>query len=115
MRYGPAAPPSVMEYLFLQTMLWAQAEGYRWFNLGMVPLAGLEARASAPLWNRVGALAFRYGEHFYNFHGLRQFKEKFHPEWRPKYLIYSGGLVLPHVLANVAALVWGGVGGVVTK
>ncbi len=115
MRYGPAAPPSVMEYLFLQIMLWAQAEGFRWFNLGMVPLAGLEARASAPLWNRVGALAFRYGEQFYNFQGLRQFKEKFHPEWRPKYLVYPGGLVLPRVLANVAALVSGGLRGAVTK
>jgi len=115
MRYGHDAPPSVMEYLFLRLILWAKEEGYRWLNLGMAPLAGLEARPSAPLWNRIGALAFRYGEHFYNFQGLRQFKSKFYPEWRPKYLISPGGIVLPRVLANVAALVSGGLRGVVVK
>ena len=104
-----------MEYLFLRLMLWAKDEGYRWFNLGMAPLAGLEARAAAPLWNRVGAFAFRHGEHFYNFQGLRQFKDKFDPEWQPRYLVSPGGLVLPRVLANVAALVSGGLRGVVAK
>ncbi|MBX3026532.1 bifunctional lysylphosphatidylglycerol flippase/synthetase MprF [bacterium] len=115
MRYLRAAPPSVMEYLFLKILLWAKDEGYAWMNLGMAPLAGLEARSAAPLWNRVGALAFRYGEQFYNFQGLRQFKSKFDPEWRPKYLVYSGGLVLPRVLANVASLVSSGLRGVVAK
>ena len=115
MRYLRAAPASVMEYLFLKILLWAKDEGYTWMNLGMAPLAGLEARSAAPLWNRVGALAFRYGEQFYNFQGLRQFKGKFDPEWRPKYLVYSGGLVLPRVLANVASLVSSGLRGVVAK
>ena len=115
MRYVRAAPASVMEYLFLKILLWAKDEGYAWMNLGMAPLAGLEARSVAPLWNRVGALAFRYGEQFYNFQGLRQFKSKFDPEWRPKYLVYSGGLVLPRVLANVASLVSSGLRGVVAK
>lgn len=115
MRYRRGAPASVMEYLFLRILLWAKDEGYARMNLGMAPLAGLEARAAAPLWNRVGALAFRYGEQFYNFQGLRQFKNKFDPEWRPKYLVYPGGLMLPRVLANVASLVSGGLTGVVAK
>jgi phosphatidylglycerol lysyltransferase len=59
MRFVRAAPPSVMEYLFLRILLWAKDEGYAWFNLGMAPLSGLEARATAPLWNRVGAFAFQ--------------------------------------------------------
>ena len=115
MRFVRAAPPSVMEYLFLRILLWAKDEGYAWFNLGMAPLSGLEARATAPLWNRVGAFTFRYGEQFYNFQGLRQFKGKFDPEWRPKYLVYPGGLGLPRVLANVASLVSSGLRGVVAK
>lgn len=115
MRFQRDAPASVMEYLFLRILLWAKDEGYTHLNLGMAPLAGLEARAAAPLWNRVGALAFRYGEQFYNFQGLRQFKSKFDPEWRPKYLVYPGGLMLPRVLANVAGLVSGGITGVVAK
>jgi phosphatidylglycerol lysyltransferase len=115
MRYTPDAPPGIMEYLFLQLILWGQGEGYRWFNLGMAPFSGLEDRAFAPLWNRLGAFLFRHGEHFYNFQGLRQYKEKFSPEWTPKYLASPGGLALPRILTNVATLISGGLKGVLNK
>jgi phosphatidylglycerol lysyltransferase len=115
MRYLPQAAEGVMEYLFVCLMLWGKAQGYRWFNLGMAPFSGLENRALAPLWNRLGAFVFRHGEHFYNFQGLRQYKEKFGPEWRPRYLASPGGLALPQILANLATLISGGVKGVVTK
>jgi hypothetical protein len=49
------------------------------------------------------------------FQGLRQFKQKFDPECRPKYLVCPGGLLVPRVLANVASLVSGGLRGVVAK
>jgi phosphatidylglycerol lysyltransferase len=104
-----------MEYLFIQLMVWGQQKGYRWFNLGMAPLSGLEDRALAPLWNRLGALVFRHGEHFYNFQGLRQYKGKFNPEWTPKYLASPGGLALPRILTNVATLISGGLKGVLGK
>jgi phosphatidylglycerol lysyltransferase len=58
---------------------------------------------------------YRYGEHFYNFQGLREFKEKFDPTWEPRYLASPGGLALPRILANVAALIGGGMRGVVAK
>jgi phosphatidylglycerol lysyltransferase len=115
MRYLPGAAEGVMEYLFICLMLWGKEQGYRWFNLGMAPFSGLENRALAPLWNRLGAFVFRYGEHFYNFQGLRQYKEKFDPEWRPKYLASPGGLALPQIFANLAALISGGAKGVVAK
>lgn len=44
------------------------------FSLGMAPLAGLEVRKGARLWNRFGVLLFRHGGTFYNFEGLRAFK-----------------------------------------
>jgi phosphatidylglycerol lysyltransferase len=115
MRFRPDAPLSVMEYLFIQSMLWAKQQGYNWFNLGMAPLAGFEDRALAPLWNRLGAFIFQHGENFYNFQGLRQYKEKFIPEWRPKYLASPGGLALPQILANLATLISGGVKGIFMK
>lgn len=104
-----------MDYLFVALLRWGSAEGYARCNLGMAPLAGLEARRLAPLWARAGALVARRGEPFYNFQGLRAYKQKFDPVWEPRYLASPGGLVLPRVLANVATLVAGGLSGVVRK
>ncbi len=115
MRHAAGAPAVVMDYLFVQLMLWGRANGYRWFNLGMAPLSGLEGRAIAPLWSRLGTLVYRHGEHFYNFQGLRQYKEKFEPTWEPRYLACPGGLALPRVLADVAALISHGFRGVIAK
>jgi phosphatidylglycerol lysyltransferase len=115
MRYTTAAPGGVMQFLFTELMLWGQAEGYRWFRLGMAPFSGLESHALAPLWTRAGAFMYRHGEHFYNFQGLREYKERFDPVWEPRYLASPGGLALPRILANVAALISGGIKGVVAK
>jgi phosphatidylglycerol lysyltransferase len=115
MRHLPDAPRGTMEFLFTKTMLWGSAAGYHRFNLGMAPFSGLPDRALAPLWARLGARLFRHGEHFYNFRGVRQYKEKFHPEWTPRYLAAPGRLSLPRVLAAVASLVNRGLGGVVTR
>ena len=55
MRHTRDAPNAIMDFMFAELMLWARAEGYRYFNLGMAPLSGLEQRRLAPLWNRTGA------------------------------------------------------------
>ena len=115
MRYEPGIPNGVMEYLFLQLMLWGKEEGYNWFDLGMAPLSGFEDRGLAPLWNRAGAYIFRHGEHFYNFQGLRQYKEKFYPQWVPRYIACPGGLAVPRILVNISALTSGGLKGVFLK
>jgi phosphatidylglycerol lysyltransferase len=115
MRYDDDAPAGVMEYLFTELMLWGRAQGFAWFSLGMAPLSGFEHHRLAPLWNRLGALLYRHGENFYNFRGLRAFKEKFDPVWEPRYLASPGGLALPLVLTQVASLISGGVTGVVAK
>ncbi|HEY7611853.1 MAG TPA: bifunctional lysylphosphatidylglycerol flippase/synthetase MprF [Gemmatimonadales bacterium] len=115
MRYDPGAPRGIMEYVLIELMRWGKGEGYAWFNLGMAPLSGLESRALAPTWSRFGALAFRHGEHFYNFRGLRQYKEQFGPVWEPRYLAVPSPLALPRVLSNLATLVSGGLTGVMVK
>ena len=115
MRHGPGAPKTTMDYLFVSIARWGREQGYRTFSLGMAPLSGLEDRSLAPLWTKLGARLYRHGEYFYNFQGLRQYKEKFAPEWRPRFLAAPGGLRLPVVLANVAALVSRGLKGVVAR
>lgn len=115
MRYASDAPSGVMEYLFIELMLWGRARGFSRLSLGMAPLAGLEERALAPAWHRVAGLVYRHGEHFYGFQGLRAYKDKFDPEWEPRYLATPAGLALPRVLADVTALISGGIGGVLTR
>jgi phosphatidylglycerol lysyltransferase len=115
MRHTRDAPKGIMDFLFVELMLWARAQGYRYFNLGMAPLSGLEQRRLAPLWNRTGAFIYRYGEHFYNFEGLRKYKEKFQPEWQSRYLAAPGGIALPRILLDVSRLISGGVMRIVTR
>ncbi|MEZ4283024.1 MAG: bifunctional lysylphosphatidylglycerol flippase/synthetase MprF [Myxococcota bacterium] len=115
MRYDADAPSGVMEFLFTEVMLWGKEEGYTWFSLGMSPLSGFEHHRLAPAWSRLGALLFRHGENFYNFRGLRGFKQKFDPTWEPRYLASPGGLALPIVLSRIASLISGGLVGAVRK
>lgn len=111
MRYLPGAPGFVMDTLFVELMLWSAAQGYRWFSLGAAPFSGIENRQLAPIWNRIGAFVYEHGEHFYNFEGLRAFKEKFSPEWSPNYLACPGGLAAPQILYEVNVLISGGIRG----
>ena len=115
MRYRPDAPRNVMEALLLNLMLWGRGEGYRRFNLGMAPLSGLEVSAIAPVWTRLGNWLFERGETWYNFQGLRAYKEKFHPAWEPRYLAYPGGLALPRITADVSALIARGYRGLLRR
>ena len=115
MRHADDAPRGVMDYTFITLMTWGREQGYAWFNLGMAPLAGLERRALAPAWSRMGALVYAHGEHFYNFRGLRQYKEKFDPVWSPRYLASGGGLSVATTLLDVTSLVSGGLRGAIAK
>ena len=109
------APAGVMDFLFTRLILWSKDNGFGWFNLGMAPLSGLDDHILAPWWNRVGAFVFNHGEHFYNFQGLREYKNKFDPVWVPRYLVLPGGLALPQVLTNITALTSGGLKGVFSR
>lgn len=108
MRYHRNAPRSVMEALLVHVLAWGKAQGYQWFALGMAPMSGFESSPIAPLWARAGRFLYTHGEGIYKFQGLRAYKEKFHPVWKPHYLAYRGGFTLPRILADVAVLVAGG-------
>ncbi len=115
MRYNDDAPKGVIDYLLIECMLWGKQEGFQWFNLGMAPLSGLEQHALAPTWHKLGRMVQRYGEMFYPFEGLRKYKEKFLPVWRPRYLAAPDGLAMAGALLDVTSLISGGVGKVLRK
>lgn len=115
MRFDPSAPNGSMEVLFGRLLLHFKQEGYRWFSLGMAPLAGLSENPVAPLWHKMGRAAYDHGEAFYNFHGLRAFKNKFDPIWSPRYMAVAGGLNPMLAIADVTVLISGGIRGVISK
>lgn len=116
MRFHPELSPNgTMQYLFVKLMLWGQQQGYEWFSLGVAPLSGLQNRPMSPLWHKVGATIFRHAEHFYNFQGLRAYKDKFKPKWVSAYIAVPNIMDLPPALMDTSALVSGGVLGMVRK
>jgi phosphatidylglycerol lysyltransferase len=115
MRHVPGAPNGTMDFLFTQLMLHYKAQGVQRFALGMAPMAGMETHELAPRWHRFGRWLFHSGESFYNFRGLRSFKDKFHPVWEPRYLAAPQGVATLLSLADVTALIAGGLRGVFSK
>ncbi len=115
MRYEPGAANGLMEYLIVSLLFWGKEQGYQWFNLGMAPLSGLELRPLAPLWNKIGNTIFRFGNEFYNFDGLYQYKNKFDPVWQPRYLAAPAGLSMASALLSVTTLISGKLKGVFSK
>ena len=109
MRHFDDAPPGLMDYLFTELMLRLKADGYAAFSLGIAPLSGLESRRGSRWTARLGALVFRHGGHFYNFEGLRNFKDKFDPVWRPCFLVAPPRANILLVATDAAALIAGGV------
>lgn len=92
-----------------------KADGYTRFNLGVAPLSGLPASPLRRSWMRVGRFVYRHGGAFYNFEGVRAYKDKFAPVWQPRYLVYPAGLSLARVVADITALVAGGYQGVIPR
>jgi len=115
MRYFPSEASGMIEFLFINLIEHYRDQGVREFSLGMAPLAGLEARHGLRIWNRFGGLLFRHGGAFYNFEGLRNFKQKFHPEWRARFVAVPGGTMPLVVLKDVAILIAGSPAGLIRK
>lgn len=115
MRYADDAPHGLMDGLLVNLMLWGKERGFKRFNLGMAPLSGLSERPLSPLWHKAGLALHTYGQSYYNFEGLRRFKEKYHPVWLPRYLASPGGVALPRVLIDVTTLISGGLRSAVSK
>ncbi len=88
MRRRCAIENGTMDFLFISFFLWAKARGYASFNLGLSALAGIGERPNDPAVERALRSIYEHVNQFYNFRGLHEFKEKFHPEWSPRYLIY---------------------------
>ncbi|MCB0061877.1 MAG: DUF2156 domain-containing protein, partial [Caldilineaceae bacterium] len=104
MRRRAEVAPETMEFLFVETLQWAKERGYQTFNLGLSALSGVGEEATDPALEQALHYIYRHVNEFYNFQGLHTFKEKFHPEWSPRYLVYPGTGNLLRVLWALQAI-----------
>ena len=107
MRYRDDAP-RVMDFMFTSLFIYGKERGYKRFNMGMAPLSSVGEIRGAHTRERLANLFFQHGETWYNFQGLRLYKEKFGPDWVPRYMAYQNAWEWPAAIAHVSALIAGG-------
>jgi phosphatidylglycerol lysyltransferase len=110
MRHTNDSPRGTMDLLFARLIEWGQTQGFQEFSLGMSPLKDIQADAIAHdgHWVQFADAIAKHGERFYNFKGVRTFKEKWQPEWRPRYLLVpSRRHALPALLACAVEIAGG--------
>jgi phosphatidylglycerol lysyltransferase len=105
LRSADARSPAAMEFLICRLAMALRDDGFQRFSLGAAPLAGVGAALAPSRWSRLAAFLWRHGDRFYNFQGLRAFKNKFNPEWEPRYFVSSGALGPFVALADAVALI----------
>ena len=115
MRYIGTAPKSCMDFLFCKLLLTFKAQGFQRFSLGMAPMSGMSRHRLANRWHKLAQFIYTHGARFYNFQGLRAFKQKFNPTWEARYLVTTPGYLPIVALKDIAVLVSGGYKGVISK
>ncbi|MCW9706522.1 bifunctional lysylphosphatidylglycerol flippase/synthetase MprF [Fodinibius salsisoli] len=108
LRYRSGVPHGVIDFMVAQTMKWGAEQGYQRFNLGLAPLSGSNEQQFSSRWGRLINFVYTYGENIYGFKTVRSYKEKYRPDWQPKYLVCPAGLAMPGILSSLAKVVGGG-------
>jgi phosphatidylglycerol lysyltransferase len=101
MRRYPRVESGMMEFLFASMLQWAKEQGYETFSLGLSTIVGVGEKPDDPRVEQALHTIAEYISRFYNFRGLHDFKERFHPRWEPRYLVYPGPTSLPLVLTTM--------------
>jgi phosphatidylglycerol lysyltransferase len=97
MRHRAQVDSGLMDFLFVSLLTWAKEQKYASFNLGLSALSGVGEQSDDQAIERALHYLYRNVNRFYNFRGLHAFKEKFHPIWSPRYLVYPGTSNLPAI------------------
>jgi len=101
MRHLSKVEYGTMEFLFARLLQYAKENGYSTFSLGLSAIVGVGEKPDDPRVEKALHTLSEYASRFFNFKGLHNFKEKFHPDWQPRYLIYPGAASLPQILSTL--------------
>jgi phosphatidylglycerol lysyltransferase len=108
MRYLQHSESGIMDYLFVSLFQWAREQGFATFNLGLSALSGVGEHSDDPIVERALNFIYQNVDRFYNFRGLHSFKEKFHPTWSQRYLVYPTMSNLAMISAAIVRASFGG-------
>jgi len=101
MRHLPKVEYGTMEFLFARLLQFAKENGYETFSLGLSAIVGVGEKPDDPRVEKALHTLSEYASRYFNFKGLHNFKEKFHPDWQPRYLVYPGAASLPQILSTL--------------
>ncbi|MCX6250099.1 MAG: phosphatidylglycerol lysyltransferase domain-containing protein [Bacteroidetes bacterium] len=96
------APNGTIDFLMIETINYLRSRGYQFLNLGFAPMSGIEKGRDFP--EKSIKFAYEKIRTFSAYHGLRDFKDKFGPDWKNRYIIYDHHYDLfniPSILAKV--------------
>lgn len=105
MRAGQDAPAGTMDFLLIGLIEHAREQGCTRFCLGLAPMSGVRGGKLAPTWAKLVGLIFSAGRVGYNFRGVRRYKDKFVPHWRPRYIGLPSGYGSIASLLSVVELI----------
>lgn len=102
MRRAPHCPNGTMEFLIARSLEHFRDAGMAWVSLGLAPLANVDATRSSRIERNLRAIYTHPKVNAaYHYQSLFFFKNKFCPQWRGGYLLFSNTSTLPQVFAAV--------------
>jgi phosphatidylglycerol lysyltransferase len=104
MRHRTDAPNGAMDFVMLSMIAYARDHGFHALSLGMVPFADTPADEDAGVRQGALSLLTRNFDRIFAASTLFTYKDKFHPRWDPRYLVYRSDAALPAIGLAIARL-----------
>ena len=96
-RYSIDCDNKILQYILFKSVVWAKQNEYKWFNLGLTPSDDVIIDDEFNKKTKI----FVFAEHFkYDMVALRNFKSKFNPLWKKKYVAFYTGKHTIHFLKD---------------
>jgi phosphatidylglycerol lysyltransferase len=100
-RARPGISSASMHFLLKELIDFLSRQGKTSLNIGFAPLSGIEIRdGKRPTVEKLLKILKKFGNRYYSFKGVEQFKGKFQPVWHPRNLYYSGNVTSLTVIVS---------------
>ncbi|HVZ80006.1 MAG TPA: bifunctional lysylphosphatidylglycerol flippase/synthetase MprF [bacterium] len=104
LRWGAESPEGVEDYLLLECMAWASAQGFQWFHLGTAPTLDLEGGPLAAFKEKLAEI-LSPGITRPRPVDVRKEMDRFNAHWSTLYLAAPANLSLPAAFQDIQSLI----------